>query len=356
MISVHGLKKSFGGRTVLDGLTFEAERGTIFALLGENGAGKTTAVRILATLLRADAGKAAVAGFDCAREPEAVRRKISLTGQYAAVDELLTGEENLRMMGRLYHLDRQTAKGRADRLLETFELKEAAGKPVKTYSGGMRRKLDIALGLLSAPEVVFLDEPTTGLDPRSRMKLWEFIRGLARAGATVLLTTQYLEEADRLADRVAVLHRGQIAAEGTAEQLKRIVGKGFVELAFPGPTEAAGAVALLGGRMSGDRLRLPVHSGESLPAALRLALNRLHEAGIEPAGAAVREPTLDDVFLGLTGGSQPGGLPADATPTNAPQAADVSPTNFLSTGPLPASAPQTNATPTNDTRKETTPA
>ncbi|TLS48416.1 ATP-binding cassette domain-containing protein [Paenibacillus antri] len=301
IITVQGLKKRYGSRVVLDGIDFAVQRGSIFALLGENGAGKTTTVRALTTLLRPDEGIARVGGFDCVREAANVRRIVSLTGQFAGVDELLTGRENLRMMGRLYRLDRRTANERADRLLERFDLVETADALAKTYSGGMRRKLDIAVSLLAEPQALFLDEPTTGLDPRSRLHLWEMISELARGGTTVFLTTQYLEEAERLADRIAVVHRGRIAAEGTAEQLKRLVGGGRIELSFRSEAEAAGGARLLNGRIEDRSVSVPVAQEGSSFEELRLALNLLHDFGLEPTGVEIRKPTLDDVFLGLTG-------------------------------------------------------
>lgn len=301
IITVQGLKKRYGPRTVLDGIDFVVRRGTIFALLGENGAGKTTTVRALTTLLQPDSGAAAVGGYDCVRQAAQVRGIVSLTGQFAAVDELLTGRENLRMMGRLYRLDRRTANERAERLLERFGLTEAADALAKTYSGGMRRKLDIAVSLLADPQVLFLDEPTTGLDPRSRLQLWEMITELARGGMTVFLTTQYLEEAERLADRIAVVHGGRIAAEGTAEELKRLVGGGRIELSFRSEAEAAGAARLLNGCVEERGVGVPVSPEGSSFEELRLALNLLHDYGLEPTGVEIRKPTLDDVFLGLTG-------------------------------------------------------
>jgi ABC-2 type transport system ATP-binding protein len=220
-VQARGLRKEFGGQTVLDGVDLEVETGQVFALLGPNGAGKTTLIRVLATLLRPDSGAAVIAGHDLLAEPKSVRTAISLTGQYAAVDDMLTGTENLRMMGRLRHLSRRAARDRAAELLATFDLADDADKRVKTYSGGMRRRLDLAISMITPPTLLFLDEPTTGLDPRSRSQLWDFVRDLAAGGVTVLLTTQYLEEADRLADRLAFLHHGRIIAQGTPAELKR---------------------------------------------------------------------------------------------------------------------------------------
>lgn len=298
IISVQNLKKSYGKHTVLDGLNFEVERGSIFALLGENGAGKTTTVRILATLIQADSGIATIAGYDTHRESESVKQKISLTGQYASVDELLTGEENLVMMGRLNHLSSNTVKKRTAELLDQFELTNAAKKRVKTYSGGMRRRLDIAISLLASPQVVFLDEPTTGLDPRSRRNMWNLIQQLAKNGVTIFLTTQYLEEADQLADKIAVIDSGKMVEEGTAEELKRMIGDEKVELTFDNAKEFQQASELLQGQVSEVEQRISIPAGS--PESLRKLLNTLHEHGIEPSSVNFRKPTLDDVFMDIT--------------------------------------------------------
>ncbi|MFI6031550.1 ATP-binding cassette domain-containing protein [Amycolatopsis magusensis] len=295
MIEVQGLVKSFAGHRVLTGVDLRVEPGRMLALLGPNGAGKTTVVRILSTLLRADAGRATVQGLDVARQAAQVRRSIGLTGQFSAVDKLLTGRENLIMMGRLQHLGRG-AKARAGELLEQFSLAEAADRPAKTYSGGMFRRLDLAASLITSPPVLFLDEPTTGLDPRSRTTMWEAIRQLLTGGTTTLLTTQYLDEADQLADRIAVLDDGQVIAEGSADELKAEVGDERAELTFDDPADTARACAvlavpqaeLLSVRISGVR-------------ELRLLLERLDGAGLEPASLRVKKPTLDDVFLSVTG-------------------------------------------------------
>ncbi|MGA6164719.1 ATP-binding cassette domain-containing protein [Amycolatopsis magusensis] len=295
MIEVQGLVKSFAGHRVLTGVDLRVEPGRMLALLGPNGAGKTTVVRILSTLLRADAGRATVQGLDVARQAAQVRRSIGLTGQFSAVDKLLTGRENLIMMGRLQHLGRG-AKARAGELLEEFSLTEAADRPAKTYSGGMFRRLDLAASLITSPPVLFLDEPTTGLDPRSRTTMWEAIRQLLTGGTTILLTTQYLDEADQLADRIAVLDDGRVIAEGSADELKAEVGDERAELTFDDPADTARACAvlavpqteLLSVRISGVR-------------ELRLLLERLDGAGLEPASLRVKKPTLDDVFLSVTG-------------------------------------------------------
>jgi ABC-2 type transport system ATP-binding protein len=283
MIAIHSVSKSFGKTTVLRSLDLTVERGTVFALLGPNGAGKTTVINILSTLVTPDAGTATVAGFDVVREREAVKRNISLTGQSAAVDEVLTGEENLRMMGRLSGLSPAAAAQRATELLARFELTESARKRVKTYSGGMRRRLDLGISLLLTPPVVFLDEPTTGLDTRSRQELWDVIRSLAAGGTTVLLTTQYLEEADQLADRIAVLEHGVIVAEGTPAELKARVGDEYVEVQ----------------NQDGETVRAIPTDGTV--AGLRRALESVDGSG----SVTLRRPSLDDVFLAVTGSPRP---------------------------------------------------
>ncbi len=305
-IVAEGLVKHYGEVRALDGLDLLAPEGSVLGVLGPNGAGKTTCVRILTTLLTPDAGRATVAGFDVVRDAEALRRVIGLSGQYAAVDEYLTGRENLDMIGRLYHLGRSTARARADELLERFDLTDAAGRPVKTYSGGMRRRLDLAGSLIARPRLVFLDEPTTGLDPRSRLGMWEVIAELVREGTTILLTTQYLEEADRLADSIAVVDRGRVIAGGTADELKTQVGGERLDLTVGHVDELATAVAALAGVGSGEpttdahtrAIQLPVEGGS---AVLIEALRRLDAAGVTVQDIGVRRPTLDDVFLALTG-------------------------------------------------------
>ncbi len=299
------LTKSYGGTTVLDGLDLRVEAGTVCALLGPNGAGKTTTVRILATLLRADAGRATVAGFDVATQPQQVRAAISLTGQYAAVDEMLSGRENLVMMARLRHLPRMQVRSRVDALLAQFDLGDAADRRVNTYSGGMRRRIDLAMSLISVPAVLFLDEPTTGLDPRSRHEVWDAVEELAGSGVTVLLTTQYLDEADRLADRIAVIDGGRLVAEGTPAELKAGVGSETVELFFATPTDLWRAESLLAEPGSPDPLRdeavlsLRVGSDGSADAVRRL-LDRLSTTGTPAVRLTLHAPTLDDVFLHLT--------------------------------------------------------
>jgi ABC-2 type transport system ATP-binding protein len=295
-IEAEEVTKSFGGLPVLTGLDLQVRAGSVFALLGPNGAGKTTTVRILSTLLRADGGRARVAGHDVAAEPDRVRGAISLTGQYAAVDEMLTGRENLLLMGTLRHLRRRAGRRRADELLEQFDLADAAGRRVSTYSGGMRRRLDLAISLVSEPPVVFLDEPTTGLDPRSRRDVWDAVAGLTASGVTVLLTTQYLEEADRLADRIAVIDGGRVVAEGTAEELKSRVGSETVELFFPDlGTLGEAAVELDGAPVDLERLSLRVATDGSA-ASVRELLDRVD--GVERL--EVHRPTLDEAFLALT--------------------------------------------------------
>ena len=300
-IAESGLRKAFGTDTVLDGLDLVVPEGTIYALLGPNGAGKTTTVDVLSTLLPADAGEVRIAGHDLRREPDAVRAAIALTGQFSAVDTLLTGAENLRLMADLHHLGREEGRRRAAELLERFDLVDAADRRPATWSGGMRRRLDLAMGLLGEPRVVFLDEPTTGLDPRSRRAMWDAVRDLVADGVTILLTTQYLEEADSLADRIGLLDGGRLVAEGTADELKRLVPGGAVRLSFDGADALAAAARALG-VPPGDpaALVLEVPSDGSVPA-LRSLLARLDDARVDVAGLTVTTPGLDDVFLALTG-------------------------------------------------------
>ncbi|WP_449623129.1 ATP-binding cassette domain-containing protein [Robertmurraya sp. Marseille-Q9965] len=298
IISVRNLRKSYGKHLVLDCLNFEVKRGSIFALLGENGAGKTTTVRILSTLIQADSGVALIAGYDVHRDSSSVKQNISLTGQYAAVDELLTGEENLLMMGRLNHLSGHLVKKRAMELIELFELTNAAKKQVKTYSGGMRRRLDIAISLLASPQVIFLDEPTTGLDPRSRRNMWDLIKQLSKGGVTIFLTTQYLEEADQLADKIAVIDGGRIVEEGTSEELKGLIGDEKIELTFDDLNSCQLALKLLQGQINENAKMLSINTCTT--ESLRQLLNKLYEQGIEPISVNFRKPTLDDVFMNIT--------------------------------------------------------
>ena len=300
-IETRDLRKSYGDTAVLDGVDLRVERGTMLALLGPNGAGKTTTVRILSTLLRPDGGVALVDGHDVATKAGAVRQVIGLTSQDAAVDELLTGRENLVMMARLFHLDAATARRRATELLDEFDLAESADKPVKNYSGGMRRRLDLAVSLITAPPVLFLDEPTTGLDPRSRQAMWETIRKLVAGGMTILLTTQYLDEADQLADRIAVIDRGRIVAEGTAAELKRTVGTERATLTFATDAEADKAHRVTSGvRLAESGVSVPVEGVDEV----RRLLNQLADAGVDVLSLSLHQPTLDDVFLALTGGEK----------------------------------------------------
>ncbi|MFG1708073.1 ATP-binding cassette domain-containing protein [Nonomuraea sp. M3C6] len=300
-ITASGLRKAYKDKIVLDGIDLNVRTGTVFALLGPNGAGKTTTVNVLTTLLTPDAGKVVVAGHDVATETKAVRAAIGVTGQFASVDDLLTGEENLLLMADLLHLPKAEGKRIADRLLDRFDLVEAASKLAASYSGGMRRKLDLAMTLVGKPQITFLDEPTTGLDPRSRRTMWEIIRELVADGMTIFLTTQYLEEADELADRIAVLDQGRLVAEGTADELKRRVPGSHVRLRFTNRHELDIAARVLHGSTRDDEeltLRVP---GDGGVRSLRALLDRLDAHSIEVEELSVHTPDLDDVFLALTG-------------------------------------------------------
>ncbi|WP_370416025.1 ATP-binding cassette domain-containing protein [Streptomyces fradiae] len=301
-IAAQGLRKSYGGKVVLDGVDLTIPEGSVFALLGPNGAGKTTTVEILSTLIAPDGGRARIAGHDLVERPEGVRGAIGVTGQFAAVDGLLTAEENLLLMAALRHLPRPEGRRRTAELLDRLELTEAARKPVSTLSGGMRRKLDLAMTLVGKPRIIFLDEPTTGLDPRSRRTLWEIIRGLVDGeGVTIFLTTQYLEEADHLADRIAVLDRGRIVAEGTADELKRIVPGGHIRLRFADPAALDLAARRFGAAARDtEELTLRIPSDGGIPT-LRAVLDVLDGAALQPESLTLHTPDLDDVFLTLTG-------------------------------------------------------
>lgn len=303
VIEVKGLQKSYGSNEVLKGIDLTVEKGTMLALLGPNGAGKTTTVRILSTLLDFNEGNVKIAGYDVAEEAQKVRSVIGLTGQSAAVDELLTGRENLIMMGRLYRLTKESAKDRAEELLNDFDLVKAADRPVKTYSGGMRRRLDLAVSLIATPPIIFLDEPTTGLDPRSRLAMWEIIKKLMDGGTTILLTTQYLEEADQLADRIVVIDGGKVIAEGTASELKRKVGKDRLELSFKSTKQLTEAKKTLGKTVidSNEKESSLTLILNDTSADIQRALETLDKKKITVTTVEVHKPTLDDVFLTLTG-------------------------------------------------------
>ncbi|MFC0598424.1 ATP-binding cassette domain-containing protein [Streptomyces palmae] len=316
-ISAVGLRKSYGDKTVLDGIDLSIPAGSVFALLGPNGAGKTTVVKILSTLIAADGGQVQVAGHDVAGSPDGVRAAIGVTGQFSAVDGLITGEENMLLMADLHHLSRREGRRVTAELLERFDLTEAAKKPAATYSGGMKRRLDIAMTLVGDPRIIFLDEPTTGLDPRSRHNMWQIVRELVSDGVTVFLTTQYLDEADELADRIAVLDGGRIAAEGSAEELKRLIPGGHVRLRFSDPSAYRGAALALGdipfpharprprgGAREEEALSLRIPSDGS-QRELRSILDWLDAAGIEADEFTVHTPDLDDVFFALTGSDAP---------------------------------------------------
>ncbi|MEZ5177050.1 MAG: ATP-binding cassette domain-containing protein [Acidimicrobiales bacterium] len=322
-IELAGVTKRFGDVQALAGVDLQVEPGTVYGLLGPNGAGKTTAVRVLTTIIRPDAGRAEVLGLDVTTHPERVRASIGLAGQYAAVDEQLTGRENLRLVGQLCHQPRAEVVRRADELLERFSLTDAGDRPLKTFSGGMRRRLDLAASLVHRPPVLFLDEPTTGLDPRSRQDLWDLIRELVADGTTLLLTTQYLEEADQLADRIAVIDHGAVIADGTAAELKAQMGATVLEVAFADVATAHSALETVAGvapgaEVDGTAVRAPVDDGARRAMDV---LRALDGAGIDVAGLTIREPSLDDVFLKLTGRRAEEDLDPDA-----PAVADPRPT------------------------------
>lgn len=302
-IVIKGLRKSFKKLTVLDGIDLSVKRGTVMALLGPNGAGKTTTIRILSTLLLPDGGQALINGFDAVREANKVRSSIGLTGQNAAVDEYLTGRENLHMIGRLYRLGHEDIRRRSQDLLELFDLVEASTRPVKTYSGGMRRRLDLAVSLIASPPIIFLDEPTTGLDPRSRLIMWDIIEQLVAAGTTILLTTQDMDEADRLADRIVVIDGGKIIAEGTSDELKLRVGSERLEItiADAGSLEAASRIFDGDGVHVDNERRTLSLAAKGGVQQLKQILSRLDEAGVDVENVSAHRPTLDDVFLALTG-------------------------------------------------------
>jgi ABC-2 type transport system ATP-binding protein len=300
-ISATGLRKSFGDKAVLDGIDLAVAEGTIFALLGPNGAGKTTVVRILSTLIPADGGQVSVAGHDLAADPDAVRAAIGVTGQFSAVDDLLTGEENLRLMADLRHLGQAAGRRRAAELLGQFDLADAAKQLASTYSGGMRRRLDLAMTLVGNPRLIFLDEPTTGLDPRSRRTMWEIIRDLAARGVTIFLTTQYLDEADELAGQIAVLNQGVIAAQGTPDELKRRIPGGHIQLEFADLDDLRKAVPVLGAAARDDTSLTLQVPGDGSVGSLRDLLGRLDAGSVRADRLSIHTPDLDDVFFALTG-------------------------------------------------------
>jgi ABC-2 type transport system ATP-binding protein len=299
-IRVRGLRKAYGDRVVLDGIDLDVAEGTVYALLGPNGAGKTTTIHILSTLLAADAGEVSVAGHDVATDPGGVRSAIGVTGQISAVDKQFTGEENLRLMADLCHLGRDEGRRRVAELLDRFELTDDAAKPAMKYSGGMKRRLDLAMTLVGRPRIIFLDEPTTGLDPRSRRVMWQIVRELVADGVTILLTTQYLEEADRLASRIALLDHGKLVAEGTPSELKRLVPGGSVRLEFRDESQLDHAEALLGGARDEEALALNLPSDGAVHS-VRAVLDRLDAAAVAVDALSVKSADLDDVFLSLTG-------------------------------------------------------
>ena len=328
-IAASSLRKSYGQKVVLDGIDLNVPAGTIFSLLGPNGAGKTTAVKILSTLIPPDpgSGEILIGGHSVAADPQKVRASIGVTGQFSAVDGLITGMENMLLMADLHHLPKREGRAVAAGLLERFELTDAAGKPASTYSGGMKRRLDIAMTLVGSPRIIFLDEPTTGLDPRARHTMWQIIRELVTDGVTVFLTTQYLEEADELADRIAVLHEGTIAAEGTADQLKRLIPGGHVRLRFTDPAAYQGAArALTDATRDDDALTLQIPSGAS-PRELRAILDRLDAVGVEADELTVHTPDLDDVFFALTDTTTPTAQPAVPAQTGHAQTAQTEETS-----------------------------
>ena len=298
IVHAEQVEKRFGTIHALAGVSLEIEAGIIYALLGPNGAGKTTLIRVMATLLKPDAGSATVAGIDVVHDPVAVRNRIGLAGQFAAVDEYLTGREAVEMVGRLYNLSARSARERADEVLERFSLAEDADRLVRTYSGGMKRRLDLAASLVGRPDVLFLDEPTTGIDPRSRLEVWALVRDLVGSGTTVLLTTQYLDEADQLADRIGVIHEGKLISEGTGNELKDRLGGAVIHVEVPDEARDATRTALDVDQGPSDTITLPAPDG---PASLVAAVRTLDAAGITPSDIGLRRPTLDDVFVALTG-------------------------------------------------------
>lgn len=314
-ITVKGLRKSFGKVKVLKGIDFSVKSGSILALLGPNGAGKTTTIRILSTLLLPDSGQAHIAGYDVLNQPDKVKSNIGLTGQYAAVDEYLTGEENLLMIGRLYRLSSADTKHRTRDLLKLFDLVEASRRPVKTYSGGMRRRLDLAMSLIASPPIIFLDEPTTGLDPRSRLTMWDIIKKLSKSGTTILLTTQYMDEADQLADNIVVIDGGKVIAEGSSDKLKARVGSDRLEIIIGRGSSLDKARTLVDSKKTtvDSERRSIILSSKGGTSEFRNVLKKLEDAKIEIDSFSLHRPTLDDVFLTLTGHTATKGAPEEKT-------------------------------------------
>jgi ABC-2 type transport system ATP-binding protein len=343
IIEAHDVVKRFGKNTALDGVSLDVEQGTVLGLLGPNGAGKTTMIRILTTLIRPDSGQASIAGFDVVKDGQRVRSLIGLAGQYAAVDEILTGRENLELFGLWYHLPRREYLRRAQEMLERLSLTDAADRRVKTYSGGMRRRLDVGASLIANPPIMFLDEPTTGLDPRSRNELWRFVQQRVDAGTTVLLTTQYMEEAEHLANRIVVINKGKVIADGTADQLKEHTGGSTLQVRVTNRSDVGRAAALLAQGSAAEPRTEPEQGLVSIPAAEGVGVlletgRRLQEAGIDVEDLGIRRPTLDEVFLALTGGETPSHADSPSHPRSPGNSGDSGDSGSLNSAASSASA------------------